>query len=318
MNNWVVMTLLRYLHPHGAVSFWHTPLGPSVYDFPSLDDYYIDLRAKLGYRGPQDSAGIPMLNYFGPIGIQYNPCAVAQWGLGGYQAWRRDGSAQGEGAFRGAAQWLRDHLEVDTQGRGFWWYRFDFDAYGLRAPWASALAQAQGLALLLRAHRCDGDAGDLTLARQACAAMLSPVAAGGLLLERDGMTLLEEVVADRPTAILDGLIFAVFGLQDYCFAVPDDGPAAEVLGRCVATLKTLLPRYDLGCWSRADLYSEAPPMPASAFYHGLHVAQLTVLAQLTGEAVFADYAERWRDQMARPTNRLRAFASKLAFKFSHY
>lgn len=317
MGSRILMTLARYLHPRGAVSFWHTPLEPVRYAYATLDDYYIDLRAKTGYAGPYDAAGIPVLDYFGAIGRQYNPCAVAQWGLGAFQRWRR-GEAAAERSFRLAAQWLRANLDADARGRGFWWYRFDFDAYGLRSPWASALAQAQGISLLLRAYRSGGDSGDLLRARQACAAMLSPVEDGGLRLEHEGCTLLEEVVSDRPTGILDGLIFAVFGLQDYCFVVTDDSAAQAVLGRCYDSLAKLLPRYDLGYWSRADLYSEVPPMPASGFYHGLHVAQLEVLADLTGRPVFANYAQRWAGLARSPLNRLRATAGKVVFKFRHY
>lgn len=313
----IMMTLARYLHPRSAVSFWHTPIGPVAYDYSSLDDYYIDLSAKTDYRGPFDGDGIPVLDYFGAIGRQYNPCAVAQWGLGAFQRWQR-GEPEHADSFWRAVDWLSRNLEVDSAGRGFWWYRFDFDAYGLRAPWPSALAQAQGISLLLRAYRASGEPRFLAQARQACAAMLLPVGEGGLLRVDGPTTLLEEVVADRPTAILDGLIFAVFGLRDYCLVVSDDGRATRILADCIASLARLLPRYDLGYWSRADLYSEQPPMPASRFYHGLHVAQLEVLAKLSGEAVFAEYAQRWAVIGRSPVKRWRAFFNKLAFKFVHY
>jgi heparosan-N-sulfate-glucuronate 5-epimerase len=311
------MTLARYLHPRGAVSFWHTAISPVHYQFSSLDDYYIDLRAKTAYRGPYDEQGIPLLNYFGPIGKQYNPCAIAQWGLGAFQRWRR-GEPEYERQFWQAANWLRDNIDVDRLGRGFWLYRFDFDAYGLRAPWISALAQAQGISLLLRAYRAKGYAAYLRCAQQACKAMLSPVSEGGTLLVRGDHTLLEEVVADRPTAILDGLIFAIFGLQDYCFVVADDARAKAILEDCVRTIAELLPEYDLGYWSRADLYSEQTPMPASRFYHGLHVAQLEVLSELTGNPLFEEYSRRWAVVARLKANRVRAFAAKLAFKLMHY
>jgi heparosan-N-sulfate-glucuronate 5-epimerase len=310
-------TLVRYLHPRGAVSFWHTPVGPVRYDYSGLGDYYIDLTAKTDYRGPFDADGVPMLDYFGSIGRQYNPCAVAQWGLGAWQRWRR-GDAAFEAVFRRAAQWLRSRLEVDARGRGYWWYGFDIHAYGLRAPWPSALAQAQGLQVLLRAHRIWGDHSDLAAARQACSAMIAPVEDGGMLLGFDGFVVLEEAVADRPTAILDGLMFAAFGLQDYCYAVPDDVETMKLMQRVYDSIARLLPRFDLGYWSRADLYSVDVPMPASHFYHGLHVAQLRVLADLTGLPTFGDYASRWEEAAASPWNRSRAFAAKLAFKFRHY
>lgn len=311
------MTLARYLHPHGAVSFWHTAVGPVHYDYATLDDYYIDLRAKKSYRGPYDAAGIPMLDYFGVIGKQYNPCAVAQWGLGAFQCWKR-GDPDSEIIFFRAADWLLVNLAVDAKNRGFWWYEFDFDAYGLKKPWASALAQAQGLSVLLRAYLESGRETYLRAADRACQAMLSPVEEGGLLLQDENNVFLEEVVADRPTAILDGLIFAVFGLRDYCLVNSGDAIACSVLDECLLTIERLLPSYDLGYWSRADLYADSPPMPASFFYHGLHVAQLQVLASITGKRTFDEYSRRWASMSSSKAKRMKAFFKKLAFKFTRY
>jgi hypothetical protein len=59
-------------------------------------------------------------------------------------------------------------------------------------------------------------------------------------------------------------------------------------------------------------------MIASAFYHGLHVDQLRVLAKLTGRSTFAEYAERWSRLAANPLHRSRAFCTKVKFKLCHY
>ena len=313
----ILMTIARYLHPRGAVSFWHTAVGPVRYDYATLDDYYIDLRAKTAYGGPYDAYGIPLLDYFGYIGKQYNPCAVAQWGLGSYQRWMR-GQADYESLFIRAADWLVSRLAVDSKGRGFWWYEFDFDAYGLRKPWASALAQAQGISVLLRAYVATGQEGYLHAADSASQAMLSPVDEGGLLLRDGENVFLEEVVADRPTAILDGLIFAIFGLRDYCLVRREDASARRILDDCIGTIERVLPLYDLGYWSRADLYADIPPMPASHFYHGLHVAQLRVLADITGNPVFDDHSRRWAGMSESALKRAKALLNKIVFKFTRY
>lgn len=316
MKKRIFMTLLRYFHPRGAVSFWHTSIKPVFYDYKHLGNYYIDLTAKTKYKGPFDSNGVPVLDYFGYIGRQYNPCAIAQWGIGGFQRFI-EGEPEAEAVIRTATNWLKANLEVDSHGRGFWWYRFDFDAYGLKAPWGSALAQAQGISLLLRAHRLWGEDRDLEVAKQACAAMLAPVSEGGLCLKFDDYTVLEEVVSDRPTVILDGFMFAIFGLFDYCYVV-DDANAKNILKNCLSTLEKLLPMFDLKYWSRADLYSLNPPMPSSLFYHRLHVAQLAVLGDLTGNTKFQDFSRMWAVVLDKPINRYRAFFNKTFFKFRYY
>ena len=40
-----------------------------------------------------DGAGVPMLDYHGAIGLQYNPIAIAQWGLGNYNRFCETGDA---------------------------------------------------------------------------------------------------------------------------------------------------------------------------------------------------------------------------------
>lgn len=310
------MTLSRYILPGSSVSFWHTEIAPVFYEYSKLGDYYIDLTAKTRYKGPFDEEGIPLLDYRGHIGRQYNPCAIAQYGLGWFARWKHGDEAARE-PFKKTTWWLFENLEIDSLGRGCWWYHFACDAYGLTLPWKSALAQGQGLSVLLRAYREFEDDRFLKAAWAAYMAMATPIDNGGLLRRLDKGLILEEVVADRPTAILDGMIFALLGLQDFCF-VTKDPQAIKLFDDCLETLERLLPRYDLGYWSRADLYHDAPPMIASTFYHGLHIAQLKVLENLSGNSVWGEYACRWEEQASHPWNRLRAIASKAYFKLRYY
>ena len=39
---------------------------------------------KANYKDYIDKNGIPMLNYHGNIGLQYNPIAISQYALGNY------------------------------------------------------------------------------------------------------------------------------------------------------------------------------------------------------------------------------------------
>jgi len=47
--------------------------------------------AKADYPGFYDDKGIPMLDYHGTVGLQYNPIAIAQYGLGNYNLYYRTG-----------------------------------------------------------------------------------------------------------------------------------------------------------------------------------------------------------------------------------
>ena len=59
-------------------------------------------------------------------------------------------------------------------------------------------------------------------------------------------------------------------------------------------------------------------MLASPFYHRLHIVQLRVMSQLTGDARFAGFAEKWEAYAQRPGNRTRALIQKSIFKLLHY
>ncbi|MGC2245207.1 MAG: hypothetical protein WA609_01270, partial [Terriglobales bacterium] len=66
------------------LTFWHeTPeINPRAHIAAQaksrpLGPYYMSFREKADYSGPHDANGIPMLDYRGAIGLQYNPIAIA-------------------------------------------------------------------------------------------------------------------------------------------------------------------------------------------------------------------------------------------------
>ncbi|MBM4229263.1 MAG: hypothetical protein FJ184_00770 [Gammaproteobacteria bacterium] len=316
---------IRYLHPKSSVAFWHTPIDAVSYPFRSFQDYYIDFTSKLAYRGPHDADGLPMLNYFGVVGTRYNPVAIGQWGLGAWSTYRRGGSASSEARnkFSRAAAWLSRNLEVDSNGRGYWFYRFSADGYGLNGtaetePWASGLAQSVGISMLIRQHLEDPKAKYRDQVRAAVKSMIADVSDGGLCRRFDDYVVIEEGVVDRPQAILDGAMFAIFGLNDYCLFEERDDEAAEVLRFTVDSIAKLLPSYDLSSWSRADLYNDNPPMPASWFYHELHIHQLRIMYALFGVPVFLKYAIRWQRNMDSVIDKYSALVRKASFKLRRY
>ena len=72
------------------LTFWHeTPAENPRANPTQLGEYYMLFAEKADYRGAFDSSGIPQLDYHGRIGRQYNPIAIAQYGLGNYNLYRR-------------------------------------------------------------------------------------------------------------------------------------------------------------------------------------------------------------------------------------
>ena len=119
-----------------------------------------------------------------------------------------------------SADWLVENLESNPWGIAVWNHHFDFEYRDtLKAPWYSALAQGQGLSLRVRAHKETNDPTYLDTGRRAFEAFLLPVDKGGVTWEWPaGDIWFEEYLLDPPTHILNGFIWALWGVYDYSLA----------------------------------------------------------------------------------------------------
>jgi hypothetical protein len=302
------------------LTFWHETPAENPHASPTkLDEYYMLFAEKADYAGIYDSAVIPQLDYHGAIGPQYNPIAIAQYGLGNYNLFRRTASPDRRQKFLHVADWLVDHLEPNPHGLFVWNHYFDWEYRDtLRSPWYSALAQGQGISLLVRAHKESADPRYLDAAQKALASFYQPVTLGGVAFTDDkGDLWFEEYLVSPPTHILNGFIWAAWGVYDYFLATLH--PAAQDLfTRAVRTLVRNLDRYDLGFWSLYEQSGTRLPMVASPFYHQLHIVQLRVMHRLTGEEKFLRVADRWAAYARSRSNRTRALCYKSAFKLCYY
>jgi len=302
------------------LTFWHeTPAENPNATSNQLGEYYMSFAEKADYRGAYDSAGIPLLDYHGHIGPQYNPIAIAQYGLGNYNLFRRTADPGRRQKFFLIADWLRSHLEENAAGLAVWNHHFNWEYRDtLKAPWYSALAQGQGISVLVRAHKEAGEARYLEAATRAMAVFTQPVNAGGVAFtDNHGDLWFEEYIVNPPTHILNGFIWAAWGVYDYFLATADHS-AQELFTRAVKTLVRNLDRYDLGFWSLYEQSGTLLPMVASPFYHQLHIVQLRIMHRLTGETAFARTADRWESYSQSRSNRARALCYKSVFKLCYY
>jgi hypothetical protein len=303
----------------GPLSFWYEE--PRVNDRAFADGlgYFMQFQGKAVYRGPFDAAGIPILDYQGNIGRQYNPIAISQYGLARFNAWLANGDDAGRIAWTSAANWLAREMRPNAHGVRVWMHDFDWPYKQLlRAPWYSGLAQGSGVSLLVRAARVTGEARYAEAAHAAFEPLRLPIPEGGVLdCAANGDAWIEEYVIDRPSNILNGFIWALWGVHDY--AQWSGRPEAmELCDRCVRTLRRRVPDFDIGWWSLYEARDRGREMLASRYYHALHITQLHVMHRLTGIATFGAAALRFQAYLDRPANRARAFARKAIFKLRHY
>ena len=306
------------------LTFWHeTPAANPNASVTELGEYYMLFAEKADYGGDYDLSGIPQLDYHGHIGLQYNPIAIAQYGLGNYNLYRRTADPARRKKFLLIADWLCDHLEPNAHGLAVWHHHFNWEYRDtLKAPWYSALAQGQGISVLVRAWKESGEARYLEAAQRAMESFRKSVTEGGVAFTDDvGDLWFEEYIVSPPTHILNGFIWATWGVYDYFLATKEKF-AQDLFARAVQTLLRNLDRFDLGFWSLYEQSGTRLPMVASKFYHQLHIVQLRIMHCLTGALTendkFAEVADRWERYTQSRANRVRALVYKTAFKLCHY
>jgi hypothetical protein len=247
--------------------------------------------------GIVDAQGVRMFQH--TDGRIYNhPVAQAQYGISLLNTHRVTGDAW----FLDRAQLQANRL-VDThiESRSAWWYPypFTFELYGipgdiLRTPWYSAMAQGQALSLFTRLHLVTGQ----PLWRQAADATftsmtLEPVSGQPWSSRTDGAGYLwlEEYPRSPVTnseRVLNGHIFALYGLWDYWRMTGDDTAAALFDGALTTAARYIPNGFRNTNW--ASSYSLRNDRPHER-YHGIHIGQLLHAHVLTGATVFASLAE---------------------------
>jgi hypothetical protein len=272
-----------------------------------LSGYYNDLRAELRDRTPEEC--LQDLHTLAADRTRANPVSIAQLGLASWQS-RADDTAW-IGVFEEASNWLRDNLEAD----GSLPYLFDMQhTYPLKAPWRSAMAQGQAASALARAALTFDGGGFADAAVSAVRPLLARDS--GLIASSSEGDVLQEYPTDPASHVLNGWIFALWGLHDVA-ALAQHTAAASAFAEGTRTLVRRIGLYDTGRgWSRYDLYPHPLVHVAAPFYHHLHVAQLEATADLTGEETLRRTAQLWAAGARRPTTYLWAVGRKVAFRLA--
>jgi hypothetical protein len=106
-------------------------------------------------------------------------------------------------------------------------------------------------------------------------------------VDEDNSTWIEEYPFDREAHVLNGFMFAMFGLYDY-YAWRGDAFAEKVFLQSLHTLRLNAERFrNPGAVSVYCLTHRAN----APNYHAIHIDQLHAITRMTGEPYFASVAE---------------------------
>ncbi len=265
------------------------------YSKDGISGYYNDLTNKI-LQYPFQRGIIPYMDVEDGRRIEFS-VGIFQYGLAAYDLYLLNNDFEMLDVASMCAGWALEHQLPnggwDTLG---WLYK--------EYPY-SAMAQGEAISLLSRIYLQRPDEKIMEAIVRAKDFMLSPLESGGVTeYHKSGEIYFYE--RTNLSVILNGNIFAIWGLWDYCKLVDTDFYAKQILENSINTLAENLDKWDTGYWSKYSLKE----MIASPFYHRLHIAQLKVMYDLTNKDEFLFYAKKWERYANNPVYKCKSFITK--------
>ncbi len=269
-----------------------------------------------------DQDGIPMNASYIDVedeDLYYYPISIGQFALAVFHSFLRTKDESKRDHFLRIAEWFYENRQEDEQLGAYWLTSTPKPEYGVFHPWKSAFSQSRALSVLLRAWQLTGNQKYLDVATLALNPFCFDISKGGVSVDRDrGRTFYEEYVASKPTRVLDGHSFSLFGIYDFVRAVqPNIDKEAHELARKIFLegiegLVSWLPDFDLGYWVRfnyCELEGYPKYDPCTINYLRVVTTQLDILYRITGEEILKKFADKFRGYR-KPANIMKMYGQK--------
>ncbi len=261
-------------------------------------------RLEQGHFVEFDERGLPLRNvpWFG--GVVHQICTVAAFALAHWELYLLHGSETHLRRLLDVADYFVECVERPTADTAF--LRAELHGKG-HVGRVSAMDTGEAISVLCRAWQTTQRPIYLETAMGCLAAFEIPVEKDGVVdhIRSNGSVWYEEKPGTRWTHILNGMIYALWGLRDL-HTVTGSPRAKALLDAGLTSVEKCLPLFDCGYWSLYHLPKSGPNYVASMMYHELHICQLTELARSTGNRTFALYAEKFRQYSQRSMCRAHA------------
>lgn len=195
--------------------------------------------------------------------------------------------------------WLIENLYLTEDKKAYLLIWKDKREYQIRAPWVSGMLQGQLLSLFTRFMHVSIK--DKKIAKS-MEYVFNTFGFDDTYTElsfnrklNDRFLIEEYPVKEKTTFVLNGNIFAIFGLVDYNDFVRDKR-SNIIIEETLGLLREYLNNFNIKGWSIYDLYKKNY---ATLEYHWLHVAQLRALYFITDDVRFKDLADIWEAKINR-------------------
>jgi len=284
-----------------------------------LGKYYIN--RERGFRLPEgetrtiDENGVLLNKIPYTQKWDYYPCDISLYALGNFEKFLDTNKEKYKNNFLKQANWLANNISIKG-GFGVWEHHYILPYYDFnRIPWVHGMAQGLAISVLLRAYQLTDNKIYLETAQKAYGAFEKDIEEEGVrYIDENGNVWLEEYAILPPPHILNGFIFALFGIYDF-YRITKSEKSLNLFNEGIKTLEKNLNLYDSGYWS---LYNLIHKYPATKNYHELHIKQLRVLYKLTGKDIFNEYAKKWGDYVNKPVNKAKATSRRVIIHVKRY
>lgn len=262
----------------------------------SLGYYYIDMREaflqyKEGIFGDFDENGLPMIGWGSHA--TYSPVNIAQYGFIVHDIWLSDKKKYKNylDIMWACIDWFENN-KVNFYESIVWTERNENERYGiLRKNWISAMTIGQVISFYLRMYQVKQKKILIDTINLAFKAFDYSIEEGGFKrIDEYGNLWFEEYASPLPSKVLNGFIYAIFGLLDF-YRVTGNLKAKEYFDSCIETLINTIHNYDAGYWS----YYDQMHKELVKFYYqkNVHAPQMMALYKITRVEKFKYYSEKW-------------------------
>ncbi|MCW5589281.1 MAG: hypothetical protein KIT27_06410 [Legionellales bacterium] len=278
-------------------SFWYLPAKARVYDAKSFQEYtsseyayyLMDYKNKLQFN-LTNNEGIIVL-YYRDIGQQLNPEAAFQYALALNDLYI---SERNECILKKFLHYT-DYFEKIQTDDGAWNYEFNW--FNSKSPWSSALAQARGAVVMLRAWQYTKEVRYYIAMKNALAKFYIPVEEGGYLaiFPLEKCSYFEEY-PQSPSIVINGFMASLICLWEIQYWTKDP-EYKNLWSEAIQSLEKMLPYFTTSKWTIYDLYKpEKMKNYNSPFYHNMQLEYIKILSVLYPSDTLINFRDIWQKQ----------------------
>ena len=216
----------------------------------------------------RDPKNVPLVEY--PAGIFYNPVTIAETAFAYNSEFLREGNKDFQQAFLNNADWL-----VNNHDDTFYYrYNFPFTHSGgdeMPAGWVSGMAQGMALAVVSMAFNMTGDSTYLKTAENIFKTFVTySNDSWTFYVDRDGHYWIEEYPNPDHCHVLNGKLFAMWGIWNY-YVVSCSDRALLILKACI---RSVADKYSLWKVPGQTMSYYCLHGCITEIYHPIHLQQL--------------------------------------------